>query len=209
MPLAAPSRAALLGGVYVSQGRYDEAAALFVANEAYFRDNEAYLRDVGHDDFSAIARFHLGLIAWVQGDDARARSLLRDAVVLYDRSGMPADAIDPLRYLGLIACAAGNLDDAARWFREELTRLRQYGSRAALAVGLADVATLAAAREAWQPAMRLFAKAEALLRPRPRRSPCRRVITTSGRTAKRGEPSAMMPLKRRLSPGGGSRWSRL
>ena len=50
------------------------------------------------------------------------------------------------------------------WFREELTRLRQRGSRAAIAVGLADVATLAAAREAWQPAARLFAKAEALLK---------------------------------------------
>jgi hypothetical protein len=63
----------------------------------------------------------------------------------------------------LIACAAGNLDEATEWFREEWTRLRQYGSRAALAVGLADVATLAAAREEWQPAARLFAKAEALL----------------------------------------------
>ncbi len=42
-------------------------------------------------------------------------------------------------------------------------RLRQLGSRAALAVGLADVATLAAARGWWQPAVRLFAKAEALL----------------------------------------------
>ena len=28
----------LLGGVHVSQGQYDEAAALFAANEAYFRD---------------------------------------------------------------------------------------------------------------------------------------------------------------------------
>ena len=36
----------LLGGVYVSQGRYDEAAALFAPNEAYFRDNEAYLREL-------------------------------------------------------------------------------------------------------------------------------------------------------------------
>ena len=69
---------------------------------------------------------------------------------------------------GLIACAAGDLDEAARWFREELTRLRQRGSRAAIAVGLADVATLAAAREAWQPAVRLFAKAEALLTGRGR-----------------------------------------
>ena len=49
------------------------------------------------------------------------------------------------------------------WFREEWARLRLRGSRAAIAVGLADVATLAAAREAWQPAVRLFAKAEALL----------------------------------------------
>jgi len=100
----------------------------------------------------------------VEGDDARARSLLQDAVVLNDRTGIPADAIDSLRYLGLIACAAGDLEEAARWFREEWTRLRQYGSRAVLAVGLADVATFAAAREAWLPAMRLFAKAEALLK---------------------------------------------
>jgi tetratricopeptide (TPR) repeat protein len=93
----------------------------------------------------------------------RARSLLREAVEIDDRSKVPADAIDPLRYLGLISCAAGDLDEAARWFREVVTRLRQLGSRVAIAVGLADVATLAAAREAWQPAVRLFANAEALL----------------------------------------------
>jgi hypothetical protein len=39
-----------------------------------------------------------------------------------------------------------------------MTRLRQLGNHAALAVGLADVATLATVREAWQPAVRLFAK---------------------------------------------------
>jgi predicted ATPase/transcriptional regulator with XRE-family HTH domain len=147
----------LLGGVSVSQGRYDEASALFEANEVYFRDT-------GHDIMLGHARFHLGLIAWVQGDDARARSLLRETVERYDRSGAQADAIDPLRYLGLIACVAGDLDDAAEWFREEVTRLQLLGSRAALAVGLTDVATLAVAREAWQRATRLFAKAEALVR---------------------------------------------
>ena len=45
------SRAALLGGVYVSQGRYDEAAPLFAANEAYFRDTGIAGRDddlLGH-----------------------------------------------------------------------------------------------------------------------------------------------------------------
>jgi hypothetical protein len=99
----------------------------------------------------------------VQGDEARARGLLRDAVECFERIGMPVHAIDPLRYLGLLACATGDLDKAAMWFREEWQLLRQRGSRSAFAVGLADVATLAAAREAWQPAVRLFAKAEALL----------------------------------------------
>jgi tetratricopeptide (TPR) repeat protein len=147
----------LLGGVYVSQGRYDQATALFAPNETYFCDT-------GHDVMLGHARFHLGVIAWVQGDDVHARSLLRDAVERYDRSGASADAIDPLRYLGLLACATGDLDEAATWFDEVVTRLRQRGSRAALAVGLADVGTLAAAREAWQLAARLFAKAEALLK---------------------------------------------
>jgi tetratricopeptide (TPR) repeat protein len=153
----------MLGGVRVNQGQYDEAAALFAANEAYFRDNEAALRDAGHGEWLGHASFHLGLIAWVQGDEVRARSLLHDAVERWDRSGIPGGGIDPLRYLGLIACGAGDLDEAATWFSEVVTRLRQDGSRAAIAVGLADVATLAAAREAWQPAARLFAKAEAQL----------------------------------------------
>jgi predicted ATPase/DNA-binding XRE family transcriptional regulator len=156
----------LLGGVYVSQGRYDEAAALFTPNEAYFRDNESALRAAGHhahaEEWLAHASFHLGLIAWVHGDDAHACCLLRDAVERWDPVGGPTDVIDPLRYLGLIACAAGDLDGAAKWFREVMTRLRQHGNRAAMAVGLADVATLAAARQVWQPAVRLFAKAEAL-----------------------------------------------
>jgi tetratricopeptide (TPR) repeat protein len=147
--------ASQLGGAYVSQGRYDEAAPLFVPIETY-------ARDTGHDDLLAIALFHLGAIAWAQGDDARARHLLHEAVERFDRFGTPADSIDPLRFLGLIACTAGDLDEAVAWFTEEVTRLRQRGSRAALAVGLADVATLAAAREAWQAAARLFAKAEAL-----------------------------------------------
>src|SRR5215207_1656504 len=87
----------LLGGVYVSQGRYDEAKTLFTPNAAYFRDT-------GHDSMRAHALFHLGVIAWAQGDDAHARRLLCDAVEGFDRSGALADAIDPLRYLGLVAC---------------------------------------------------------------------------------------------------------
>src|SRR4029453_17913914 len=90
----------LLGGVYVSQGRYDEAAPLFAANRDYFHD-------AGYKVMFAHAVFHLGVIAWVHGDDAGARGLLRESAEGYDQAGAPTDAIDPLRYLGLIACANG------------------------------------------------------------------------------------------------------
>jgi predicted ATPase/class 3 adenylate cyclase len=50
----------ILGGVYVGQGQYAEAAPLFTASEAY-------ARDAGYDDLLGMARFHLGLIAWAQG----------------------------------------------------------------------------------------------------------------------------------------------
>jgi hypothetical protein len=88
----------------------------------------------------------------------------------------------------LIACAAGDLDEAVLWFRKEVTHLRQRGSRAAIAVGLADVATLAAARETWQPAVRLFAKVEALLKAEGAAFSLRPVTTTSARTTGRGKP---------------------
>ena len=78
----------------------------------------------------------------------------------YDHGGAPTDAIDPLRYLGLLACAAQDLDEATKWFREAWTR-RQRGSRAALAVGLLAWGPWPR-REAWEPAARLFATAEAL-----------------------------------------------
>ena len=137
---------------------------LFAANQTYFRDNEDFFCDVG-DKTWLCSR---GLPPWPDrlgagGPGPRPQPACKRRWRASDRFGVLVDAIDPLRYLGLIACAAGDLDDAAVWFGEMVTRLRQGGSRAALAVGLADVATLAAARGAWQPAVRLFAKAEALL----------------------------------------------
>jgi hypothetical protein len=55
-----------LGGVHVSQGQYDEAAPLFEANEPVFRD-------AGQQDWLWHASLHLGVIAWAQGDEARAQ----------------------------------------------------------------------------------------------------------------------------------------
>ena len=107
MPMATRSRAVCLVASTSARGVRRGRGALRGQRGLFPRRPATTIDWLGH------ARFHLGVIAWVQGDDARARSLLQDAVERYDRSGTPADAIDPLRYLGLIACAAGDLDDAA------------------------------------------------------------------------------------------------
>ena len=147
----------LLGGVLVGQGRYDEAAVLFEEGLARFED-------LGDEVWIAHARFHLGAIAFARGDREAARAQCREAATRYDAAGTRLDAIDPLRYLGLLACAEGDLDEAAALFADNLDRLRVRGSPAAIATGLADVATLAARRGAFRPAARLFGAADALRR---------------------------------------------
>jgi ATP/maltotriose-dependent transcriptional regulator MalT len=146
----------LLGGVLVSQGSYAEAAALFEANLDYFRTE-------GIRSWTSHALFHLGAIAFALADYTRAGVLLREAVAVARDAGALTDTIEPLRFLGLIGSATGDLVEAATRLTEVLSLLRQRDSHAAIAVGLIDVATLAASCEAWPIAAQLYAQGEALL----------------------------------------------
>ena len=112
---------------------------------------------------AAHALFHLGVIAYAQGDYLRAVARCEEAAALCDASGARLDAIDSLRYLGLVACADGDDARAAARFAEVLSRLRERASPAAIAVGLADVATFAVARRRWHEAAVLFGAALRLL----------------------------------------------
>jgi predicted ATPase/DNA-binding CsgD family transcriptional regulator len=144
----------LLGGVLVSQGEYERAATLFEAGLNRFRERGWY----------AFALFHLGAIAFAHREDDRAEALCHEAVALYDEHGWRLDAIDPLRYLGLLACRRGDYEQAAAFFAENFRRLQERASPAAIATELADVATLATARGRWNEAARLFGAADALQR---------------------------------------------
>jgi predicted ATPase/DNA-binding CsgD family transcriptional regulator len=146
----------LVGGALTSQERYDEAAVLF-------EDALERWRALGNGGWTGHALFHLGLVAFVRGERARVRALCAEAIVEQERAGAWLDAIDPLHYLGLEACAAGDIAGASGYFADALARLRRRGSPSAIACGLADAATLAAHR--WpERAARLFGAADALLR---------------------------------------------
>jgi len=142
----------LLGGVYVSQGRYSQALPLFRSVSDAFRisDNQSW---------AAHVRFHLGAIAFATGDFASARAYLEDAVRMYDASGERIDGIDPVRYLALVACAEGDIAAATAALTDEFARLRERGSIAAYVPGIADAATLAVARSDFEGAAWLFGAA--------------------------------------------------
>jgi non-specific serine/threonine protein kinase len=145
-----------LGGVLVGQGRYDEAAP-------HFEANIERARTLGEDAWwLAHAEFHLGLIAFARGETGVARSWLRAAADRYDRAGQTWNAVDPLRYLGLLACDTGDVASAKALFADNLARLRAVGSRQGLATSLADLAVLATTVGKPTEAAQLFGAAEAL-----------------------------------------------
>ena len=128
-----------LGGVLVSEGRYDDA-------EPLFDDALTQWRALGRPGWIGVVLFHLGLTAYARRDWDRASRHLTEAVQLEEAHGGEIEAIDPLHYLALIACQQGDFRAAGRIIGDILRRLRKRGSEAALASGLADVATLAAFR---------------------------------------------------------------
>jgi DNA-binding CsgD family transcriptional regulator len=147
----------LRGGALVSLGRYAEA-------EELFQELLTWWRSAGRPVLVAHALFHLGLVAFTRDDREQTRALCQEAVELYDAGGARLDAIEPLHYLGLNACAAGDLPAAAAFFAEALVRLRIRHSRVDFANGLADIATLAVARGNSMLAARLFGAANAIRR---------------------------------------------
>ena len=146
----------LLGGVLVSEGRYDETEPLFEDALAQCRARER-LWWAGH------ALFHLGLVAYARRDWDRAVRQLAEAVREYGAHGGELEATDPLHYLALIACQRGEFGEAAGIMADVIRRLRRRGSEPALADGLADVATLAAFRSDFVASARLFGAADKLL----------------------------------------------
>jgi DNA-binding CsgD family transcriptional regulator len=106
------------------------------------------------------------------------------------------DAIEPLQYLGLNACAAGDTHGAAALFAEVLARMRVRRSRVDFANGFADIATLTVRLGNLSQAARLFGAADVLRRedgapyPLPARLDYERAANAA-RTGLGEEPWAM------------------
>ncbi len=146
----------LKAGFLVSQGKYEAAKPVF-------EQNLSHLRATGDPVWTAHALFHLGVIAYADGDNTAAIDYCQQAVSTYDEVQGRLDSIDPLRYVVLAAIRAGNLPLARDAGLDNLARMRERGSREVIAGGMADSATLLANAGDHATAVRLFGAARALL----------------------------------------------
>jgi non-specific serine/threonine protein kinase len=125
-----------LGGLLISRGLYQEA-------QVQFDHALPHWQSLNHSVMIGHTKFHLGLVFFSHREWERAIPLFEEAARLYEEGDDYYIVCDPLSYLTLVACERGAFADAARTLSEVLKRLRQRGSEAALADGVADAATLA------------------------------------------------------------------
>ncbi|CAN5532069.1 LuxR family transcriptional regulator [soil metagenome] len=146
----------LRAGFLVSQGNYEDAGPVF-------EQNLSHLRATGDAVWTAHALFHLGVIAFADGDNKAAIDYCQQAVSTYDGAHGRLDSIDPLRYVVFAATRANNLQLAREAGLDNLARMRERGSREVIAGGMADTATVLASAGDHATAARLFGAARALL----------------------------------------------
>jgi non-specific serine/threonine protein kinase len=145
----------VLGAQQVDQGCY-------AAGEALITEALGKARQARDPDAEALAFAHLGVATWGLGRADEAVALLERARASVDQSRLSLSLEVGCRYLGLIAAVSGNLQVAAKQFRESV----DYDAfeEHELARWLPKMAVLAVACELPEAAARLFGAAEMLNR---------------------------------------------
>lgn len=105
--------------------------------------------------WTAHALIHLGLVAYTRGDHEGTQLLCTEVLEFCDATQCELDAVDPLHYLGLSACATGYLNGAATHFAETLARLRIRHSRVDFLVRQTPSGVRRVRRFRCQPGLRL------------------------------------------------------
>jgi DNA-binding CsgD family transcriptional regulator/tetratricopeptide (TPR) repeat protein len=137
------------GIVAEDTGDYDRAVSLLTEAVAVFRA-------IDWVAFAELARLHLGVVRFGRGDLAEAAAQIGAALDRLRELDCHVTVAATSDFLGLVALAAGRLDDATARFREALALTAELRTPEGIVRGLAGVAALAASRGAPAVAAGLF-----------------------------------------------------
>ncbi|PYE52704.1 tetratricopeptide repeat protein [Deinococcus yavapaiensis] len=144
-----------LGRLHLYWGDAREAVPLLTRALTFWRSN-GNLHGVGY------ALYALGRAAFELGDDARGAALLRESLEVREGIGDERGVIASRTALGLAEVARGDLTAARPLLSEALTRAVRLGHQRNVAETLEDFASLAVAVGAYEDAVRLSSKGQAL-----------------------------------------------
>jgi DNA-binding CsgD family transcriptional regulator len=143
----------ILGIAAEDSGEYAVAAA-------HFSESLTYALAVDNPVITGLLLLHLGIVAWGQGDRARAREFATRALdVQRTADGLIYAGSESIGFLGLLACEQGDLPQSIELQRESLILELESGYNEMVAVNLANVAMLALAVGQPVRAARLFGAA--------------------------------------------------
>jgi tetratricopeptide (TPR) repeat protein len=95
----------------------------------------------------ALARIHCGACAFRQGDQARAKEVTEQALVLFRELNDAGEVGRCVGTLGNIAVGEGDLDRAVELYEEAMELAREVGNKSRLAVIVANLGSIAGQRD--------------------------------------------------------------
>jgi tetratricopeptide (TPR) repeat protein len=104
----------------------------------------------------------LGLVAYAQGDYAKARSLQEDALAIFRERGAKVGIATALENLGDVARADGKSGEALANYAESIALYRELGSKGAIAGCLASIGAVWGGRGDRERAAKLSGAAESI-----------------------------------------------
>jgi predicted ATPase len=142
-----------LGYLAVREGRYDAARSML-------EEAVPLMKTVGDRWYVAHATRSLGDVAWHQEDYPRASSLYEESLLLYRQLGDRLGEANALRNLGHLAMNSDAHEEAERLYRHGLTLVRTLGNEQTVALFVASLAGVEAARKNLERAATLLCLAD-------------------------------------------------
>jgi|SRR5579871_57973 len=144
-----------LGNVAKDRGDYAAARALY-------EESLAIRREIGDKWGIAYSLMNLGNVAYHQGDYAAARALYEESLAIKKELGDKQGIAYSLYNLGIVAGEQGDYAAARTLHEESLAIERELGNKHGIAYSLEGMAELAGGQGQTEPAVRLWAAADAL-----------------------------------------------
>ena len=154
----------IFGRLLVRQGAFCSLLSRYERARKLVEKSLSIFRDVGNRKETAFSLYHLGQVAYMQGEYAEADQLFREGLLIYREIDNRFGIARCLNNSGHVAYMQGRSTEADRLFRESLFIHREIGDQFGIARCLNNVGNVANMHEHYGEAKQLYRESLAIHR---------------------------------------------